>query len=183
RCRRRDRGGAMPRRPPPDRGTARDDLGAGLDRRRPGNGSAALAHHGGRGGHRRRCDRDRRDRAVAAPPRERDGPMRRRRLMEPGTLYDRVAQRSAAHVIAGYSTSFGWASRLLDEPVRTHVRSVYALVRVADETVDDPDPDLSSSVREELLTALEAETARGVHSGRSTNLVVHAFAVAARRYG
>src|SRR5699024_2487617 len=77
-----------------------------------------------------------------------------------GSRYDRVAQRSADCVIAGYSTSFGWASRLLEEPVRTHVRSIYALVRIADETVDDPDPALPAEERSRLLEELAAETAR-----------------------
>ena len=99
------------------------------------------------------------------------------------TRYDRVAQRSAGCVIAGYSTSFGWATRLLDEPVRTHVRSIYALVRIADETVDDPDPSFPASERSRLLDELVAETARAVAGARSTNLVVQAFALTARRFG
>src|SRR5699024_5880787 len=86
-----------------------------------------------------------------------------------GSRYDRVAQRSADCVIAGYSTSFGWASRLLEEPVRTHVRSIYALVRIADETVDDPDPALPAEERSRLLEELAAETARAVAGARSTN--------------
>ena len=57
----------------------------------------------------------------------------------PTGRYDEVAQASAAVVIECYSTSFGWATRLLAEPVRTHVRCIYALVRVADELVDDVD--------------------------------------------
>ena len=97
--------------------------------------------------------------------------------------YDHVAQASARTVIAGYSTSFGWAARLLAEPVRTHVRSIYALVRVADETVDDPDPQLSRAVRTQMLDDLAAETGRAVQRGRSTNLVVQAFAITARRHG
>ncbi|MGO2721299.1 MAG: phytoene/squalene synthase family protein [Brachybacterium tyrofermentans] len=101
----------------------------------------------------------------------------------PGAHYNRVAQRSARTVIAGYSTSFGWAVRLLEEPVRTHVRSIYALVRVADETVDDPDPLLPDTLRAQMLDDLAAETARAVQRGRSTNLVVQAFAITARRHG
>lgn len=104
------------------------------------------------------------------------------RAEAPGARYDRVAQHSAATVIQGYSTSFGWASRLLHEPVRTHVRSIYALVRIADEIVDDPIADLTPEVRGQLLDEFEAETARAVRRGRSTNLAVHAFALAARRY-
>ena len=42
--------------------------------------------------------------------------------------YDRVAGQSAALVIRGYSTSFGVASWLLAEPVRTHVRNAMAKV-------------------------------------------------------
>ena len=99
------------------------------------------------------------------------------------TRYDRVAQAASREVIAGYSTSFGWASRLLAEPVRTHVRSIYALVRVADEIVDDPDPRLTPSLRAEMLDGLEEETARALARGRSANLVVHAFALSARRCG
>ncbi|MGD6979347.1 MULTISPECIES: phytoene/squalene synthase family protein [Citricoccus] len=97
--------------------------------------------------------------------------------------YDDVAQASAAQVIAGYSTSFGWATRLLARPVRTHVRNIYALVRVADEIVDDPDPALTPAWRREQLDELEAETYRALDSTRSSNLVVHAFALTARRFG
>ena len=97
--------------------------------------------------------------------------------------YDQVAQASAAAVIQGYSTSFGWATRLLHPRVRTHVRNIYALVRVADEIVDDPEPALPVEIRAEVLTGLEAEVERAVRTGRSANLIVHAFALTARRYG
>ncbi|MFP3714192.1 phytoene/squalene synthase family protein [Puerhibacterium sp. TATVAM-FAB25] len=99
------------------------------------------------------------------------------------TTYDRVASASAAAVIRGYSTSFGWACRLLAEPVRTHVRNVYALVRVADEIVDEPDGGWADGDRGAALDALEAETYAALRTGRSANLVVHAFAVTARRSG
>jgi phytoene synthase len=97
--------------------------------------------------------------------------------------YDTVAGRSAAVVIRGYSTSFGLASRLLSEPVRTHVCNVYALVRIADEIVDTPDPTFSSHERAELLDGLQEDTHRALASGRSSNLVVHAFAATARAMG
>jgi 15-cis-phytoene synthase len=104
-------------------------------------------------------------------------------MSTPDHRYDAVAQASAAQVIAGYSTSFGWATRLLAQPVRTHVRNIYALVRVADEIVDDPDPALSAAWRRQQLDELEAETYRALASTRSANLVVHAFALTARRFG
>ena len=69
--------------------------------------------------------------------------------------YDRVAGQSAALVIRGYSTSFGVASRLLAEPVRTHVRNIYALVRIADEIVDDPSAGFDTVERADQLDRLE----------------------------
>jgi 15-cis-phytoene synthase len=104
-------------------------------------------------------------------------------MSTPNHRYDEVAQASAAQVIAGYSTSFGWATRLLAQPVRAHVRNIYALVRVADEIVDDPDPALAPAWRRQQLDELEVETYRALDSTRSSNLVVHAFALTARRFG
>lgn len=101
----------------------------------------------------------------------------------PVATYDRVAGQSAAVVIRGYSTSFGVASRLLAQPTRTHVRNIYALVRIADEIVDDPDVGLDAAGRGELLDRLQDDTGRALRQGRSSNLVVHAFATTARRCG
>lgn len=99
------------------------------------------------------------------------------------SLYDRVATASSAVVIEGYSTSFGWACRLLAEPVRSHVRNVYALVRLADEVVDEPCETWSAEQRGAVLDRLEADTYEAMRTGRSANLVVHAFAVTAARTG
>ncbi|MDO5617686.1 phytoene/squalene synthase family protein [Kocuria sp.] len=96
--------------------------------------------------------------------------------------YDRSAQAAAATVISRYSTSFGLACRLLGSSVRTHVRSVYALVRVADEIVDGASAGSGVAPHEaqQLLDDLEVETLAAIDRGFSTNLVVHAFALAAR---
>lgn len=101
----------------------------------------------------------------------------------PAGRYDRVASASSAVVIQAYSTSFGWACRLLAEPVRSCVRDVYALVRVADEVVDEPCDAWSAEQRREVLDRLEQETYDALRTGRSANLVVHAFAGTARRAG
>jgi 15-cis-phytoene synthase len=97
--------------------------------------------------------------------------------------YDAVAQQSAAVVIRNYSTSFGVASRLLAEPVRTHVRNIYALVRIADEIVDSADLGLDESARGEALDRLQDDTHCALRSRHSSNLVVHAFAVTADAVG
>ena len=91
------------------------------------------------------------------------------------TRYDEVSEASASIVIRAYSSSFGMASRLLPEPVRTRVCNVYALVRVADEIVDNPDRQVGRDARARMLTGLEEEVRHGLESGHSANLVVHAF--------
>ena len=87
------------------------------------------------------------------------------------TLYDAVAEDSAALVMRQYSTSFGMASRLFAEPVRTQVRNVYALVRVADEIVDNPDPALATEARAQMLTALYDDVRQAMRSGASSTLL------------
>ncbi|MDO4135695.1 phytoene desaturase family protein [Clavibacter michiganensis] len=99
--------------------------------------------------------------------------------------YDRVAQDTASVVIRRYSTSFGLASRLLGADVRQHIENVYALVRIADEIVDGAaaGAGVDPAHVEDLLDALEQETEDAMLRGYSTNLVVHAFAITARRAG
>ena len=98
------------------------------------------------------------------------------RRTAPHSLYDSVSEASSAVVIRQYSSSFGLASRLLGEPVRTQVRNVYALVRVADEIVDNPDPGLAREARATMLDWLEDDVRHALRTGYSGNLVVHAFA-------
>ena len=94
----------------------------------------------------------------------------------PRSLYDVVSEGSAAVIIRKYSSSFGLASRLLAEPVRTQVRNVYALVRIADEIVDAPDPALGPEPRGRMLSWLYDDVRHALQTGHSANLVVHAFA-------
>ena len=99
--------------------------------------------------------------------------------------YARTALASSTTVIDHYSTSFGLAARLLDARVRTPVRTIYALVRIADEIVDGAATEAGVGIEEQrqLLDDLELETERAIVRGYSTNLVVHAFAVTARQSG
>lgn len=100
-------------------------------------------------------------------------------------LYNATAKASASTVIRRYSTSFGWASRLLAAPMREHVAHIYALVRLADELVDGPAEaaGVDKATRGILLDELESDTARALELGFSTNLIVHAFALTARQHG
>jgi phytoene/squalene synthetase len=102
-------------------------------------------------------------------------------------LYTLAAEESSAVVISKYSTSFGWATKLLGQHDRHHVRNIYALVRVADEIVDGAASEaLSTAIGVDphtMLDKFEQETYRAVECGFSTNLVVHAFAYTAREVG
>jgi phytoene synthase len=92
--------------------------------------------------------------------------------------YDEAAEASAAVVIGRYSTSFGAAARLLDARSRRRIRSIYALVRVADEVVDGTAraAGLDDGELLDVLDELESETETALRRGYSANLVVHAFA-------
>lgn len=100
-------------------------------------------------------------------------------------LYDKTAQDAAAAVISAYSTSFGLATRLLGRRPRSHVRNIYALVRIADEIVDGPAAaaGLDPAAERAMLDELEAETLGATTRGFSANLIVHAFARTARECG
>ncbi|RYV51438.1 phytoene/squalene synthase family protein [Pengzhenrongella frigida] len=94
-------------------------------------------------------------------------------------LYDETAARASSVVLSRYSTSFGLGTKLLGARARHGIEAVYALVRIADEIVDtrrgtDAGP---------LLDEFEAQTARALESGYSTNLVIHAFARTAHQVG
>lgn len=98
-------------------------------------------------------------------------------------LYTKAAIRASREVIASYSTSFGWATKLLKQPIRTQVQNIYGLVRVADEIVDGAAAGALGDDRLEAtsqLDKLEQETYKAMQLGFSTNLIVHAFAVTAR---
>ncbi|MEK7663326.1 MAG: squalene/phytoene synthase family protein [Actinomycetota bacterium] len=88
-------------------------------------------------------------------------------------------------IIREYSTSFGMAARLLGAGVRQDVENIYGLVRLADEIVDGVAAYAGVSEKEirRLLDELEEETEAAMKRGYSTNLVVHAFALTARRTG
>ena len=95
--------------------------------------------------------------------------------------YDDAARAASETVIASYSTSFSLAVRLLPPAQRADVRAVYGLVRLADEIVDGALDDVDPAARAALLDDLEDEVARARARGCSTNLVVHAFTLAAAR--
>ncbi|MCQ9369999.1 squalene/phytoene synthase family protein [Corynebacterium sp. 35RC1] len=111
--------------------------------------------------------------------------------------YDRTAQRAAAQVIAGYSTSFSAATRLLAAPVRQDIRNLYAMVRIADEIVDGTASQAhnaqarstqahnaqaqASHTPSELLERYRKEVLDAPKHRFHTDPILHAYALTARR--
>lgn len=94
-------------------------------------------------------------------------------------LYDAVAYDAARRLTLRYSTSFGLASRLFSRGIRPHIYAIYGMVRVADEIVDT----YAGADQAELLASFEADVAACVAGRYSANPIVHAFGIAARRFG
>lgn len=97
--------------------------------------------------------------------------------------YDHAAIRSSHQIILSYSTSFSLATRLLEKRVRTDIRNLYAMVRIADEIVDGTaqaagfsHTDTAAALDEYERVVLAAPGCR-FHS----DPVLHAYALSARR--
>lgn len=103
--------------------------------------------------------------------------------MQRSDLHTRTCQSAAASVMKAYSTSFSLAARLLPPDIRTHITSIYALVRVADEVVDGAFEGSTPAERIDHLDALQARVRDAMDCGFSTDPYVHAFAWTARRVG
>lgn len=122
---------------------------------------------------------------VFEEPRWMETVMKDRDKFKPLALYSAASQRAAAQIIGVYSTSFGLACSLLGSRHRQHVRNIYALVRIADELVDGvaAEAGLTPEMQTQALNALELETEQAMRMGYSSNPIVHAFALTARRSG
>ena len=99
--------------------------------------------------------------------------------------YDRTAIQAAHQVIMSYSTSFSLATRLLEKQVRTDIRNLYAMVRIADEIVDGTAAAAGMN-RAEIGKTLD-DYERAVLAAPSQRFhadpVLHAYALSARRCG
>ena len=93
-------------------------------------------------------------------------------------LYKRVSYELSRTLTLRYSSSFSLSSRLFSRSVRQDIYAIYGLVRIADEIVDS----YIGADQLTLLNDMEAEVYEAIERGYSTNPIVHAFAVTARRY-
>ncbi len=99
--------------------------------------------------------------------------------------YDRMSVRASHEVILCYSTSFSLATRLLGKQVRTDIRNLYAMVRIADEIVDGTARAAGLGREEVTATLDDYERAVLAAPGRRFHVdpVLHAYALSARRCG
>lgn len=93
-------------------------------------------------------------------------------------LYNTTSYELSRLLTSRYSTSFGKSTKLFSADIRLHIFAIYGLVRVADETVDTYD----GANKADLLRELEQAIYDAIKSGYSTNPIVHAFALTARKY-
>lgn len=99
--------------------------------------------------------------------------------------YDRSAQHAAHEIIRRYSSSFFLASNLLRGHVKTDIRSLYAVVRIADEIVDGAGygAGLSTGQCRQLLDEYERKVLAAPQQRLHSDPVLHAYAITARRCG
>ena len=93
--------------------------------------------------------------------------------------YTKLSYQTAEKLTMQYSSSFGQSSLLFNKRVRKHIYAIYGLVRIADEIVDT----YKGKDAAKLLKEFEAQTFQALHSGYSTNPIIHAFALTAKEYG
>lgn len=92
--------------------------------------------------------------------------------------YAGLCYRFARELTLGYSSSFGLGSRFFTPGIRPHIYAIYAVVRGADEIVDT----YQGAQPGRLLDGLEAEIFNALKLGYSSNPIVHAFALTARKF-
>lgn len=93
--------------------------------------------------------------------------------------YDQIALQTSRQLTNQFSSSFGLASRLFAKRYRQDIYNIYGLVRLADEIVDTYRP----TNMKQLLDQLETETYQAIEDSYSSNLIVHAFQLTARKHG
>ncbi|RNE48768.1 phytoene/squalene synthase family protein [Corynebacterium alimapuense] len=97
--------------------------------------------------------------------------------------YDRMSVKAARTVITAYSTSFSLATSLLGKAIRTDIRNLYAMVRIADEIVDGTAEAAGHSreVASDLLDSYEQAVLGAPHKRFDVDPVLHAYGCTARR--
>ncbi|APQ55151.1 Phytoene synthase [Corynebacterium pseudotuberculosis] len=97
--------------------------------------------------------------------------------------FDQMSIKAAEKVITSYSTSFSFATYVLEPELRTDIRNLYAMVRTADEIVDGTAraAGLTPIQTAKLLTHYEREVILAPTQRLHVDPVMHAYAISARR--
>ena len=93
--------------------------------------------------------------------------------------YNTSAMLASEIVTKTFSTSFSSASKLFADSIRQDIYNIYGLVRIADEIVDT----YQGHYAAQMLDELETETYQALKRTFSSNLIVHAFALTATKFG
>jgi len=93
-------------------------------------------------------------------------------------LYNNVSYRLSEELTSRYSTSFSMSSTLFSSSVRPHIYAIYGLVRIADEVVDT----YRGNDADKQLEKLRRDTMHACRQGFSTNPILHAFAITAKKF-
>lgn len=93
--------------------------------------------------------------------------------------YDTSSEIASKLVTEKFSTSFSSASRLFYRSIRPDIYNIYGLVRIADEIVDT----YKGANQRQLLDSLQSDVYQAIEKQFSSNIIVHAFALTANKYG
>lgn len=93
-------------------------------------------------------------------------------------IYAPVSYKTSRLLTLSYSSSFGSSSYLFGKRLRKHIYAIYGMVRIADEIVDT----YKGADADTLLDQFEREVFQAIERGYSTNPIIHAFCLTARKY-
>lgn len=87
------------------------------------------------------------------------------------SIFDEVSAYCSRKTTTTYSTSFSWGIKLLHDPLRVPIYSIYGFVRFADEIVDS----FSGYDQRNLLDKFKSDTYEAIESGISLNPILNSF--------
>ena len=93
-------------------------------------------------------------------------------------IFDQTAYKTSKIVTENYSTSFSYATSVLEKSRREAIYAIYGFVRFADEIVDS----FHDWDKEMLLDKFEQDLNQAIQMGISLNPVLHSFQLVVKKY-
>jgi len=93
-------------------------------------------------------------------------------------LYNQTSTQISILITKKYSTSFFWATCMLQDEIQNAITSIYGFVRLADEIVDS----FHDYDKKYLLDKFEKDYYEGLQYGISMNPVLHSFQLTVKKY-